>query len=303
MAFSVTVLGCSSALPTSDRYLSAHVLNAHERFFLIDCGEGTQLQLRKYKARLSKLDHIFITHMHGDHVYGLPGLLSTFNMLGRKNDLHLYAHASLEKFLTQFLSHFFNKLDFTIVYHYLNPSSREMIYEDNNMTVESFPLKHRIPCCGFVFRERQKLRNIRKDMIDYYQIPLKEIFNIKNGDDFVTTEGLVIANSILTRESAVTKSYAFCSDTAYLEEIVPYIKDVDLLYHEATFADEDLPRALETFHSTATHAATIARLAGVKRLIIGHFSARYKDATPLVEQARKIFPNTEAATEGLEIEL
>jgi ribonuclease Z len=303
MVFSVTVLGSSSALPTSNRYLTAHVLNVDERFFLVDCGEGTQFQLRKYKARLSRLNHIFITHLHGDHMFGLPGLISTFNLLGRKQELHLYAHTDLEKILTQFLSHFFTHLDFKIVFHTLNQSTKEIIYEDSRMTVESFPLKHRIPTCGFLFREKPRLKNIRKEMIDYHKIPVREIINIKKGDDFITAEGLMIPNSSLTFEQEPTRSYAFCSDTAYFEDILPILQNVDLLYHEATFSDEDTERATETLHSTASQAATIAKLSNAKKLMIGHFSARYKDIAPLVQQASKIFPDTQAATEGLEITL
>jgi ribonuclease Z len=303
MSFTVTILGSSSALPTSNRNLTAHVLNVDERFFLIDCGEGTQLQLRKFKAKLGRLNHIFISHLHGDHVFGLPGLISSFNLLGRTQTLHIYAHPDLEKILKQFLSYFFVKFEFEIVYHPLNTKHFEQIYEDNKITVSSFPLKHRIPTCGFVFREKDRLKNIRKDAIAYYQIPVREIPQIKKGEDFITTEGLLISNEKLTLDTHPAKSYAFCSDTAYLENIIPYISNVDLLYHEATYAEEDTARASETLHSTSVDAASIALKSNAKKLIIGHFSARYKDETPLVMQARKIFPNTEAAEEGKEIVL
>lgn len=301
MVFSVTVLGSSSALPTSNRYLTAHVLNVHERFFLIDCGEGTQFQLRKYKAKFSQLNHIFITHLHGDHIFGLPGLISSFNLLGRKHDLHIYAHTSLETILKQFLSNFFTDLNFKIIYHALNHDSNQIIFDNALLTVESFPLKHRIPTCGFIFREKLGLKNIRKDMLEFHKIPVSEILSIKKGNDFIKPDGAVVPNSHLTLDREPGKSYAFCSDTAYLEDVVPYIKDVDLLYHEATFSDQDSERAKETFHSTASQAANIAKLSNAKQLIIGHFSARYKDVTLLVDQARKIFPNTTAAVEGMQI--
>jgi len=301
MSLAVTILGSSSALPTTNRHLTAHLLNVDERFFLIDCGEGTQLQLRKYKAKFSRLDHIFITHLHGDHTFGLPGLISTFNLLGRKHTLNIYAHSDLKKILDQFLSYFFTKLDFTIVYHPLNPSVPEVIFENKQITVQSFPLKHRIPTCGFIFKEKPRLLNIRKDMISYHKIPVKEIVNIKNGDDFITEEGMVVPNAALSHTPEPQKSYAFCSDTAYTEDIIPHIKNVDLLYHEATYSEEDNARAMEHFHSTAAQAATIAMLSNAGRLLIGHFSARYKDITPLVEQARKIFPNTDGAEDGMEI--
>jgi ribonuclease Z len=303
MSFTVTILGSSSALPTSNRNLTAHVLNVDERFFLIDCGEGTQLQLRKFKAKLGRLNHIFISHLHGDHVFGLPGLISTFNLLGRTQPLHIYAHPDLEKILQQFLGHFFVKFEFEIIYHPLNAWRFEQIYEDSKITVSSFPLKHRVPTCGFIFREKEKLKNIQKDAIAYYQIPVCEILHIKKGDDFITNEGLVIPNEKLTHEGHPAKSYAFCSDTAYLENIIPYITNVNLLYHEATYAENDSARANETLHSTSADAALIALKANAKKLIIGHFSARYKDILPLLEQARKIFPDTEAAEEGKEIVL
>jgi len=303
MAFSVTILGSSSALPTTDRHLTAHLLNVDERFFLIDCGEGTQLQLKKYKAKFSRLNHIFITHLHGDHVFGLPGLISTLNLLGRKNDLHIYAHPHLEKILSQFLSFFYNQLNFSLIYHPLKLSSYDLLFEDDKLEISSFPLNHRIPTCGFVFREKHRLRNIQKEMIDYYKIPIREIANIKNGEDFITEDGIVIPNSKLTHDPEPSKSYAFCSDTAYHDSIIPYIKEIDLLYHEATFSDVDRERALETFHSTASDAAKIAQLANAKKLIIGHFSARYKDVTPLRLEAQKIFRNTETAEDGMQIDL
>lgn len=301
MSFTVTILGSSSALPTSDRNLTAHVLNVDERFFLIDCGEGTQLQLRKYKAKLSRLDHIFITHLHGDHTFGLPGLIASLNLLGRKHDLHIYAHPDLQKLLGQFMSYYFTNLDFPILYHPLNYKSSEIIYEDKKITVESFPLKHRVPTCGFVFREKKPLQNIRKEMIEFYKIPIRDIQSIKNGDNFISEEGKTITNNILTTDPPPQKSYAFCSDTCYFENIIPAVKNVTLMYHEATFADEDAERAAETFHSTASDAAKIAKLSNAEKLIIGHFSARYKDVSPLVEQAKKIFPNTQAVEDGMSI--
>lgn len=298
MSMILTILGSSSALPTSTRNLTAHVLNVDERFFLIDCGEGTQLQLRKYKAKLGRLNHIFISHLHGDHVFGLPGLISTFNLLGRTQALHIYAHPDLKKILSQFLQYFIVKAEFEIIYHSLNPIAFEQIYEDSKITVSSFPLKHRVSTCGFLFKEKERLRNIRKDVIDYYQIPVRDIVQIKRGEDYITSEGLLIPNEKLTIQSHPPKSYAYCSDTAYLEDIIPYITDTDLLYHESTYAEEDTVRAKETLHSTSIDAATIAQKANAKKLVIGHFSARYKDETQLVEQARRIFPNTFPAEEG-----
>jgi ribonuclease Z len=301
MSFTLTILGSSSALPTSVRNLTAHVLNVDERFFLIDCGEGTQLQLRKYKAKFGKLNHIFISHLHGDHVFGLPGLISTLNLLGRETDLHIFSPPNLEKILNPLLNTFIAKNTFRIIYHPLDTKNYQLIFEDNKITVHSIPLVHRIETCGFVFREKPHLRNIKKEYIDYYKIPLREILNIKKGEDFITEDGLLIPNNILTTEPPSLKSYAFCSDTAYSENILPYIANIELLYHEATYSDEDIARAHDTKHSTASEAAQIALKANVKKLIIGHFSARYKDVTPLLEQAQKIFPNSLAAEDGMEI--
>jgi ribonuclease Z len=303
MSFALTILGSSSALPTSVRNLTAHVLNVDERFFLIDCGEGTQLQIRKYKARLGKINHIFISHLHGDHVFGLPGLLSTFNLLGRDSDLHIYAHSRIKSILNPFLSHFVPNFNYRIIYHDLKNDGLNLIFEDSKLTIHSFPLKHRIETCGFIFREKPKPRKIIKDFIDFYHIPIKALPGIKNGDDFICEDGTVVPNEKLTHPGSETHSYAFCSDTAYLENIIPYIKDVQLLYHEATFSEEDRARALETFHSTASDAAKIAKMANAQKLIIGHFSARYKDHSVLEEEARIIFPETYAAEDGLEIKL
>lgn len=301
MAFSVLILGSSSALPTSERNLTAHLLNVNERFFLIDCGEGTQLQLRKFKAAFSRIDNIFITHLHGDHTFGLPGLISTFNLLGRKKTLHIFAHNDLEMMLRQFLNHFITDLSFTLEIHPLIFDSPQLIFENKTITVQSFPLKHRIPTCGFLFKEKLPLRKIRKDMIEYYQIPVKEIINIKNGADFITKDGTEVSNSVLTVEPQPAKSYAFCSDTAYNEDIIKTISSVNVLYHEATFADEESELARITFHSTASEAAKIAKLAKTGKLIIGHFSSRYKDINRLYEQASKIFPDTLVAEDGMKI--
>lgn len=302
MSFTLTILGSSSALPTSSRYLTAHVLNVDERFFLIDCGEGTQLQLRKYKARFGRLNHIFISHLHGDHVFGLPGLISTFNLLGRITDLHIFSPPGLENILQPFLKSFHTHLGFRIIYHVLT-DNYQLIFEDEKITIHSFPLVHRIECNGFVFREKPRLRNIKKELIAYYNIPLRDILNIKKGDDFITNDGVVIPNSKLTIVPTPPKSYAFCSDTAYSEKIIPWITDVEMLYHEATYSNVDIERAHETKHSITSEAAAIAYKAHVRKLIIGHFSARYKDLQPLLKEAQSIFPNTILAEDGMEIKI
>ncbi|MDX9770078.1 MAG: ribonuclease Z [Tenuifilaceae bacterium] len=303
MTFSVTILGSSSALPTSQRFPAAHALNVHERLFLVDCGEGTQIQLRKYKQKLSRLEQIFISHLHGDHVLGLVGLISTLNLLGRKAPLTIWAHAPLQPILDQNLKFFVNELKFSIVFKALDTKNRKVIFEDKTLTIESIPLKHRIPSTGFIFKEKPKQPNIRKELIDKYSIPLADIIRIKEGADFVTPQGQIIPNSELTHVSSPPRSYAYCSDTKYFDGLAEMVQGVDLLYHEATFSKDLTKMARSTGHSTAEQAAKIAELAKVKRLIIGHFSSRYKDVDVLVNEARKIFTETYAAEEGLEFKI
>ena len=303
MTFSVTILGSSSALPTSQRFPAAHALNVHERLFLVDCGEGTQIQLRKYKQKLSRLEQIFISHLHGDHVLGLVGLISTLNLLGRKAPLTIWAHAPLQPILDQNLKFFVNELKFSIVFKALDTKNRKVIFEDKTLTIESIPLKHRIPSTGFIFKEKPKQPNIRKELIDKYSIPLADIIRIKEGADFVTPQGQIIPNSELTHVSSPPRSYAYCSDTKHFDGLAEMVHGVDLLYHEATFSKDLTKMARSTGHSTAEQAAKIAELAKVKRLIIGHFSSRYKDVDVLVNEARKIFTETYAAEEGLEFKI
>ena len=298
MTFELTILGSSSAIPTSKRNLTAHVLNVHERFFLIDCGEGTQIQIRKNKIRFGKINHIFISHLHGDHIFGLFGLISTFNLLNRDKDLHIYAHSELENFLNQHIEYFEKKLSFQIIYHHLKPKANEIIYEDEKVTVETIPLKHRVPTCGFKFTEKPHLFNLKKNVVQTYQIPIRKIQSIKEGADFINDERGVIPNHKLTLPPYKSRSYAYCTDTAYSEKIVPIIKDVDLLFHEATFAKNMKDQAKKTFHSTSEDAAKIAQKANAEKLIVGHFSARYKNAESIINEARDIFIETYEAEDG-----
>ncbi len=299
MTFEVTILGSSSALPTSQRFPAAHVLNVHERLFLIDCGEGTQIQLRRYRLKLSRLHHIFISHLHGDHTLGLVGLISTLNLLGRKQPLTIHAHQELQPILEQNIKFFVNELQFKLIFQALDKKKNKTIYEDENITVEAVQLKHRIPSTGFIFREKPKLPNIKKHLIERYSIPLADIVKIKHGADYTTSTGMTIPNSELTYIASKPRSYAYCSDTKYFEKLADLVKNVDLLYHEATFGNDNEKMARTTGHSTATQAATIAREAGAKQLIIGHFSSRYKDADVLVNEARQIFTETYAAEDGI----
>jgi len=294
----LTILGSSSALPTSERFPSAHVLCAHERIYLIDCGEGTQMQLRRNKIRTSAINHIFISHLHGDHVFGLYGLLSTFNLMGRKKPLNLYAPGNYDRILFSHLSDFDINLNFEINFIQLSGKDPVQILDDKYLTVTAFPLKHRVPSFGFLFREKAPDRNIIKELIDLYRIPVSAIHRIKKGADFLTADGELIGNSFLTINPPRPLSFAYCSDTKYFAGLAGIVKGVDLLYHEATFDGSLKNLALKTGHSTSVQAATIAKSACVGKLIIGHFSARYKNVTPLVEEARSLFPETEAAKDG-----
>lgn len=299
MPFQLTILGTSSALPTSNRYPTAQVLQVSGRFFLIDCGEGTQTQMRKYKIGFSKINHIFISHLHGDHIFGLIGLISTFALTGRTNELHIYSYSELQKFLdTQIQFLYADGLPFRIVYHPLNFKKEQRIYEDRKVTVYSFPLAHRIPTCGFRFEEKPVLPNLVPEKITEYQIPVRNRQQIKEGGDYLTSDGRIIPHAELTSQKHRPRSFAFCSDTRYDESYIESVRNVDLLYHEATFASDNKALAQTTYHSTGEDAARVALKAEVGKLIIGHFSARYKDHTPILKEAQEIFGNTEAIGEG-----
>lgn len=301
--FKVQILGCGSALPTTLYNPSSQIIDINSKLFMIDCGEGSQLQMRKLGVRMSKLHSIFISHLHGDHVFGLPGLISSLGLLGRTAELTIYAHQEIEQFLYPFLNFFCNNLSYNVRLVLLRRKGYNLIYENRSICIYTFPLKHRIATNGFLFKEKEKPRHIKREMIDFYNIPIRNINEIKDGADFTTSDGKIIANDRLTTPADPIRSYAYCSDTAYDESIVPYIKDVDVLYHEATFAESELARANKTGHSTSRQAAEIAKLAEVKKLVIGYFSSRYTNLTPLLEEAQAVFPNTELAKEGKIIEL
>lgn len=298
MSFSFTVLGSSSALPTSTRNLSAYVLNIHERIFLLDCGEGTQMQLRKNKIKFGRLNHIFISHIHGDHSFGLFGLLSSFNLMDRKSDLHIYGPSELENILNIHFELFGIKLMYPLIFHRLNCNSSGRIYEDKLVYVDCFPLLHRIPTCGYLFYEKEKARSLKPEMIEKYRIPIQQRSGIKNGADFTTDSGQRIPNTILTDDPLPARTFAYCTDTRFNRGIVSKINNVDLLFHEATYMEEDADLAKNNFHSTARQAATIAKEAGVKKLIMGHFSTRYKNLDLLLNEARMVFPESYLAEEG-----
>lgn len=301
--FQINILGCGSALPTTRHFSSSQVVNLRDKLFMIDCGEGAQLQLRKSKLKFSRLNAIFISHLHGDHVFGLPGLISTFGLLGRTASLHIYSPQGLEKILSPMLDFFCYQLPFNVIFHEFDSKKSSLIYDDRIVQVTTIPLRHRIPCCGFLFKEKPLSNHLIREMADFYEIPICWYNRIKNGEDYTTPDGQIIPNSKLTLPADKPRSYAYCSDTCYQESIIPLIKNVDLLFHEATFSEKDSARAKETFHSTAPQAATIALKAQASQLIIGHYSARYDDESIFLEEARPIFQNTRLAQENICIDI
>lgn len=301
--FEVTILGTGSASPTTKRNPSAQLLNAAERFFLIDCGEGTQVQLRKFKLSMHRIDHIFISHLHGDHYLGLLGLLQSMHLLGRKKPIYLYCFPELKEIIDIQNKYSQTVLNYEIVYRFTNASETEVIFEDKKHRVTSFPLSHRIPCCGFLVEEVEGPRKINKEALEKYQVSVAEIYKLRSGADVMNENGELIKNSLLTKNPDKTRKYAYCSDTCYNEKIIPLIQGADLLYHESTFLKDMKDRAKATFHSTAEDAATIAMKAGVKKLLLGHFSARYDDVTPFLEEAKQVFTNSLLANEGEKIKI
>lgn len=296
--FKVHILGCGSALPTLQHNASSQIVELREKLFMIDCGEGTQMQLRRLRIHFSKIIAVFISHLHGDHCFGLPGMISTFGMTGRTAPLHIYAPAAFEPILEQTLSFFCQGLEFKVVFHAVDTTQNKVVYEDRSLTVETIPLQHRIDCCGYLFREKPILPHIRRDMIDFYKIPISQINNIKAGADWVTPEGEVIANSRLTTPAEPARSYAYCSDTRYIKTLHELVKGVSTLYHESTYSAEDAERARLYWHSTSQDAAKVARDASVGKLLLGHFSARYNNESQLLEEAKEIFPNSYLTREG-----
>ncbi|MCG8701049.1 MAG: ribonuclease Z [Bacteroidales bacterium] len=303
MTFDLTILGCGSALPTSKRYSTAQVLRVHERFFLIDCGEGTQILLRKNKIKFGKINHIFISHIHGDHIFGLFGILSTFNLLGRKVPLTLYGDAQLQSIVDFFIKTFSEEIDYEIKIKVLSERKFQKVHEDKMVEVFAFPLKHRINTFGYLFREKKRQRNIRKEIISDIPLSIKNILDLKEGKDVVDKEGVTRKYEDLTIDSHQPRSYAYCSDTAYYPKITKYVNEVDLLFHESTFLQEDVGLAKQTGHSTAKQAAQIAQQANVKQLVLGHYSSRYTDESKFLEEAAQVFPNTIAAEDGMNIKV
>jgi len=297
--FSVTILGNSSAIPTQNNHPASQLIIYENKYFLIDCGEGTQMQLIKYKIKYSKIDNIFISHMHGDHFFGLIGLISTYHLLGREKPLHIFGPDRLKKTIEDLLEAAYTKPRYNLIFHELITETKSLIFEDKKISVYSFPLNHRIPTWGFIFKEKPKQLNIKKAFVDEFKPSIEEILKIKNGEDYINSENNVIPNSSITHTSANLLSYAYCSDTKYDESIIEHIKNVTLLYHEATFDNSLKELANKKFHSTSKDAATIAKKSNAGSLILGHFSARHKDLNTLREEATTIFKHTVICEEGM----
>jgi ribonuclease Z len=298
---SLYILGCGSAKPTLNHLPSAQILEMRGKYYMIDCGEGVQTTMQHMGLGMLKVGHIFISHNHGDHVFGLPGLISTMALLGRTAQLHIHAPQETAEFLNVVQKIYCEAIDYEILFHPVNTREHYLIYEDRSVEVWSIPMNHRVSCAGFLFREKQPLPHIRREMIDAFDIPVSQINNIKAGASWTTEDGTVIPHERLTIPAAPARSYAYCSDTRYAPEIAKWIEGVDLLYHEATFAQEFLVQARKTMHSTAREAALVAQQAGVKKLIIGHYSARIKDESILLNEAREVFQNTILAKERLKV--
>ena len=292
LPFKIHILGCGSATPTLHHFPSSQIVEVRGKLFMIDCAEGTQLQLRKLRVPFTKIQAIFISHIHGDHCFGLIGMISTFGLLGRTAPLHIYAPKALEKMLEMQIEMFCNDLGYEVVFHAVDTKENKVIYDDRSLPVETVPLCHRVPCAGYIFREKPTLPHIRRDMIDFYQIPLSQINNIKAGADWTTPDGTLIENSRLVTPAEPPRSYAYCSDTAYLPHLHELLKGVTTLYHESTYAEDMMDNAVKYCHSTARQAAMVAKAAGVSRLLLGHYSSRYTNEEILLNEAREIFSNS-----------
>ena len=295
--FAVTILGNNSALPAYGRFPTAQVVTLNEQAFLIDCGEGTQIQMSKYKIRRSKINHIFISHLHGDHYFGLVGLITSMGLLGRENDLHLYAPAPLKQILDIQFTVADTRLPFTLHFHALE--NEGLVVDDKKFMVECFKTQHRIECWGFIIREKKQPRKINKEKIKEHTIPSAYYERLKAGDDYETKDGNIIKNELLTIANTPAKSYAFCADTIYDESLVDKVANVSLLYHETTYLKDLEDRAADRFHATTVQAANIAKKANVNKLLIGHFSSKYEQLDIFEQEAKEVFANTQLAIDGV----
>ena len=301
--FKVNILGCGSAKPTLRHMPTAQIVDFRSKYFMIDCGEGAQVQMQHMGLAMARIGHIFISHNHGDHVFGLPGLISTMALLGRTASLYIHGPKEVEGFLRCILSTYCEGIDFKVEFLPIDTTKHSLVYEDRGIEVWNLPLKHRIPCCGYLFKEKPRLPHIRREMIDAFNIPVSQINNIKAGASWTTPDGTLLTHEQLTTPADPARSYAYCSDTCYLPQLASLVEGADLLYHEATYPEEFSLRATQTCHSTASQAATVARDAQAKRLIIGHFSARINDEEALLKEAQEVFPQTLLAREGLTVDV
>ena len=297
--FKIHILGCGSALPTLKHNASSQLIEMRGKCFMVDCGEGAQMQFRRSHIHFSKLNAIFISHMHGDHCFGLMGLLSTLGMLGRTSKLRIYAPKEYATLFRQQVEFFMQTMEYEMEMIPVDTEKQQVIYEDHSLTVETVPLQHRVPCCGFIFREKPTLPHIRRDMIDYYGIPVSQINNIKNGADWTNEDGDMIPNTRLVQPADSPRSYAYCSDTRFVPGLKEKVKGVTVLYHESTYTSDQEDRAKIYYHSTARQAATIAAGAGVGTLLLGHYSARYNDEQVLLEEAKAVFDHSILSQEGM----
>ena len=292
------ILGCYAAAPQKLANPTAQVLEIKNHLFLIDCGEGTQIELRKHKIKFSRINHIFISHLHGDHFFGLPGLISTFRLLGREKELHIYGPKGIKEAITMLLKLGNSWTNYPLIFHELSAKKSEVLFEDDKVKVQTLPLDHRIYTNGFLFKEQLGERKLNIEAVQSYGVDRAYYQKIKNGSDITLEDGTIILNSAITLDPPNPKSYAYCSDTAFFPEVIPLIEDVTVLYHEATFLESEAHLAQKTKHSTAGEAATIAKKAKVNQLILGHFSTRYKSMELFKEEAQKIFKNTDLAEDG-----
>lgn len=301
--FKIHILGCGSALPTLHHNATSQIVEIRGKFFMIDCGEGTQIQVRRSKVHFSKVQAVFISHLHGDHCFGLSGMISTFGMTGRTAPLQIYAPKEFEDYFKLSMELFCKGLEYKVIFHPVDTTETNVIYEDKSLTVETIPLEHRVPCCGFLFREKPTAPHIRRDMIDYYNIPISQINNVKAGSNWTTIDGDIIPNSRLTTPADNPRSYAYCSDTRYMKQLYKKVIGVNVLYHESTYASEHKDRAKTYYHSTSQEAATVAYEACVGKLLLGHYSARYINEDVLLSEAKAIFPNSFLTNEGMVFEV
>lgn len=301
MNFEITILGCGAATPTSKHLPSSQLITIHDKLFLMDCGEGTQMQLRREKVKIQKIQHIFISHLHGDHYLGLVGLISSMHLLGRKNSLHLYGPPELKELIDLSLKVSQTTLEYPLLFHPVEGKEKQLLFEDKSLEVYCFPLKHRIPCHGYLFKEKVKPPRVRKDIISEYKLMPSQILSLKKFEDIILESGKKLSIQEACIMHAPPKSYAYCSDTMYWEGVVPFIQGCTVLYHESTFLEAEKERAKTTFHSTAKQAARIAEMVGAQKLILGHYSSRYNDDNLFVIEAKEIFEKTLAANEGMTI--